>query len=121
MTIKEILFPGGNALSQSALRTLATKQRLDPDILRVTVSDSAAYRAGTSDRPVTYQYWGSRIVELHEELENPTPRGLFWRWLERKSGARHASEFLSLSLPRFPPPCVCVCVSPCADSVNYLN
>ncbi len=42
-------------------------------------------------------------MDLQEELEHPTPRGVLWRWLERKSGARYASEefpfiFLFLSL-----------------------
>lgn len=55
------------------------------------------YRAGTK-RPLDYQYWGTRIVDLHEEIEHPTPRGILWRWLERKSGARYARE---MSFPLF--------------------
>ena len=93
-TIKEILFPD-DAASQSTLHTLVAKKQLDPDILRVM--DSPAYRAGT-ERPLDYQYWGTRIVDLHEEIEHPTPRGILWRWLERKSGARYASE---MSFPLF--------------------
>ncbi|KAF4973927.1 hypothetical protein FZEAL_9113 [Fusarium zealandicum] len=36
-----------------------------------------------------YRYLDSRIMELYEELETPTPRGFLEKWLERKSGARY--------------------------------
>jgi hypothetical protein len=29
-------------------------------------------------------------MDLHEELESPTPRGIMEKWFERKSGARYA-------------------------------
>jgi len=29
------------------------------------------------------------MAELYEEVENPSPDGLFEKWLERKSGARY--------------------------------
>jgi hypothetical protein len=96
-TINEILFPD-DAASQSSLRNLVSKQKLDPDILRVV--DSPAYLAELN-KGLDYQYWGSRLMELCEELENPTPRGVLWRWLERKSGARYASKSLT---PRLEPP-----------------
>jgi len=28
-------------------------------------------------------------MELHEEMENPRPRGLIEKWVERRSGARY--------------------------------
>lgn len=29
------------------------------------------------------------MAELYEEIENPSPDGLFEKWLERRSGARY--------------------------------
>ena len=36
-----------------------------------------------------YLYLGSKLMDLYEEIENPTPRGLVEQWLERRSGARY--------------------------------
>ncbi|RYO90479.1 hypothetical protein DL763_005328 [Monosporascus cannonballus] len=37
-----------------------------------------------------FVYFGSGLMELYEEVKNPTPRGFVERWFERKSGARYA-------------------------------
>jgi hypothetical protein len=37
----------------------------------------------------SYPYFGTRLAELYNEVQNPTPRGRFYPWLERKSGARY--------------------------------
>ncbi|KAK7430683.1 hypothetical protein QQZ08_002727 [Neonectria magnoliae] len=85
-TIKDVLFPD-DEVSQSMLRTLVSRAKFDPDIARIV--DSPPSQPGTNE-PMIYQYWGSRLLDLYDELENPTPRGYFQKWLERKSGARHA-------------------------------
>ncbi|KAK4188588.1 hypothetical protein QBC35DRAFT_495867 [Podospora australis] len=85
LTLKEILFPDDRE-SQSILRTLVSKKQFDPDLIRIV--DTPSYLSAVS-APYQYQYWGSRLMDLHEELENPTPRGFFATWLERKSGARY--------------------------------
>ncbi|ORY17649.1 hypothetical protein BCR34DRAFT_621819 [Clohesyomyces aquaticus] len=36
-----------------------------------------------------YHYFGSRLAELYDELQNPTLRGWFQTWLKRRSGARY--------------------------------
>lgn len=42
-----------------------------------------------NEKDISYHYFGARLADLYEELENPKPRGLVERWLERKSGARY--------------------------------
>lgn len=41
------------------------------------------------EHDIKYQYWGSRLMDLYDEIENPKPRGLLEQWMERKSGARY--------------------------------
>ena len=84
-TLKEVLFPD-DSMSLSILRTLIVKYKLDPDI--ISVIDLPLYRSAVK-RQIDYQYWGSRLMDLYDELENPTPRGFFEKWLERRSGARY--------------------------------
>jgi hypothetical protein len=84
-TKKDVLFPDDRR-SQSLLRALVEKHKLDPDISRIFLSASYRARTGGSMR---YQYWGFRLLDLQDELENPTPRGFIEKWLERKSGARY--------------------------------
>ncbi|KAH8683964.1 hypothetical protein BGZ61DRAFT_590081 [Ilyonectria robusta] len=81
-TIKEVLFPD-DSVSQSMLRSLISRDKFDPDMARIVDLSGL-------DEPVRYQYWGSRLLDLHDEIENPTPRGFFEKWVERKSGARYA-------------------------------
>jgi len=38
---------------------------------------------------ISYLCFGERLKELYEELENPTPRGMFEEWLQRRSGSRY--------------------------------
>lgn len=84
-TLKEVLFPD-DADSQSILRTLISRNKFDPDLVRIV--DSPVYLSATN-APISYQYWGSRLMDIYEEIENPTPRSFYEKWLERKSGARH--------------------------------
>lgn len=67
------------------LRSLVSKQNLDPDCLRF---ETAIVRAG-DENDINYQYWGSRLMDLYDEIENPKPRGLLEEWMERRSGARY--------------------------------
>lgn len=81
-SIQKIIFPMDRE-SQRMLRSLVSKQNLDPDLLRF---DTAINRA---EHNLKYQYWGSRLMDLYDEIENPKPRGLLEQWIERKSGARY--------------------------------
>jgi hypothetical protein len=59
---------------------------------------------------ISYLYFGSRLMDLYEELENPKPHGWIEKLMERKSAARYVmmatlvrdsglSSLLSLDLP----------------------
>jgi len=41
------------------------------------------------EKEIGYQYWGTRLVDLYEEIENPKPRGLIQRWLQMRCKDRH--------------------------------
>jgi hypothetical protein len=83
-SLQKILFPP-DPESQSLLRSLVSKALLDPDCLRF---EAAIYRLD-DEVETTYEYFGARLMDLYDEIENPRPRGLIEKWLERRSGARH--------------------------------
>lgn len=83
-SVQKILFPF-ELKSRALLRSLASKESFDPDCLRF---GSAFYR-GEHENDIQYQYWGSRLMDLYDEIENPKPRGIFETWLEQRSKARH--------------------------------
>ncbi|KAK1756989.1 hypothetical protein QBC47DRAFT_378211 [Echria macrotheca] len=83
-SLQKIMFPL-EPESQAMLRSLVSKQALDPDCLRF---GSTSYRR-EGENDIKYQYWGSRIMDLYDEIENPRPRGYLETWLERRSKARH--------------------------------
>ncbi|KAI0162630.1 hypothetical protein BJ166DRAFT_524140 [Pestalotiopsis sp. NC0098] len=83
-SFQKILFPL-DSKSQALLRSLVSKKAFDPDCLRF---GSSAYRL-EDENEVVYRYWGSRLMDLYDEIENPTPRGYVDIWLEKRSKARH--------------------------------
>ncbi|RYP75566.1 hypothetical protein DL771_002266 [Monosporascus sp. 5C6A] len=83
-SLQKVLFPL-EPESQALLRSLVSKQSFDPDCLRF---GSALFRR-YHENDITYQYWGSRLMDLYDEIENPKPRGLLETWLEQRSKARH--------------------------------
>jgi len=84
-SIQKILFPLSDAKSYSLLQSLTSTDSFDPDCLRF---ESASIR-DAEEKDIQYLYFGSRLADLYEELENPKPRGWAVKWLERKSGARY--------------------------------
>ena len=62
-----------------------SKASFDQDCLRF---ESAYYKSEYDDE-ISYHYFGSRLMDLYDEVENPTPRGLFQEWVQRRSGARY--------------------------------
>lgn len=82
--MQKILFPFDSD-SEQILCDLVSKESLDPDCLRY---DSAVYRR-EGEEAASYQYFGGRLVDLFKELEDPSPRGVLEKWLQRKSGARY--------------------------------
>ncbi|KAF9881804.1 hypothetical protein CkaCkLH20_00950 [Colletotrichum karsti] len=83
-SLQKVLFPLDKD-SQALLLSLVSKQSLDPDCRSLSYP---SYRH-EHERKVTYQYWGSRLVDLYEELENPKPRDTLGLWLKANSKERH--------------------------------
>lgn len=84
MTLQEILFPLDSD-SQSLLRALVSKQGYDPECLRVDIRE---YRRA-EEKTVQLRYWSTRLEDLYEYMQNPTPSGYIEKWMERRSGARY--------------------------------
>jgi hypothetical protein len=86
-TLQNILFPLTEAKSRALLLSLTstTTQNFDTDVLRY---DSVTIRNPHDPETIPYHYFGKRLADLHEELANPSPRGME-KWFERKSGARY--------------------------------
>ncbi|OPB47163.1 hypothetical protein A0O28_0072870 [Trichoderma guizhouense] len=83
-SMQKILFPFDSD-SEQILCDLVSKESFDPDCLRY---DSAVYRR-EGEEAASYNYFGGRLVDLFKELEDPSPRGILEKWLQRKSGARY--------------------------------
>ncbi|MCJ1436584.1 hypothetical protein MMC27_005964 [Xylographa pallens] len=84
-SIQKVLFPLSDPKSHSLLQSLTSTSHFDPDCLRF---ESASIRTA-DEKDIAYHYFGARLADLYEELENPKPRGWIEKWLERKSGARY--------------------------------
>ncbi len=84
-SVQKILFPLTDRKSKSLLFSLTSTSSFDSDCLRF---DSTSIR-NNDEKDIAYHYLGERLAELYDELENPTPRGSFEKWLERRSGARY--------------------------------
>jgi len=83
-TVHKILFPSDQD-SQAILSSLISHKNFDEDCLRY---ESARYRKD-DETDSTGLYWGARLADLFDEVQNPTARGWFQTRLERKSGARY--------------------------------
>ncbi|KAL3417856.1 hypothetical protein PVAG01_10866 [Phlyctema vagabunda] len=83
-SIQKVLFPLDDPKSKVLLQSLVSVAAFDPDCLRF---ESAAIRK-LDEKDIPYHYFGARLADLYEELQDPTPRGIE-RWFERKSGARY--------------------------------
>ena len=83
-TIHNVLFPSDRE-SQALLSSLVTKHGFDDDLLRFESWDHYAH----NDTILSYPYFGNRLLELYEELQNPKPRTRLESWFERKNGARY--------------------------------
>ncbi|KAH7020239.1 hypothetical protein EDB80DRAFT_601912 [Ilyonectria destructans] len=79
-----ILFPLDSD-SQSLLRSLVSKELFDPDCLRF---GTTLYQR-QNESETSYWFWGSRLMDLFDEIENPKPRSLLEVWMDKRSKARH--------------------------------
>ncbi|KAI0376509.1 hypothetical protein F5Y04DRAFT_209145 [Hypomontagnella monticulosa] len=83
-TLRHIIFPIERE-PQSILRSLIIREKFDPDNNCI----DTIFLQHPNGEPIRYEYWGTRLWRLHEELEHPTPRGTVENWLERRSGSRY--------------------------------
>lgn len=60
-------------------------QSYNPNGLRI---DSRQYRRA-EEKTVQLRYWGARLDDLFEHMQNPTPKSYVEKWIERRSGARY--------------------------------
>lgn len=84
-SIQKILFPISDKKSYSLLVSLTSTSLFDSDALRFEFTSIR----DLDETDVLYHYFGSRLVDLYEALENPKPHGWMQKWVERKSGARY--------------------------------
>jgi hypothetical protein len=86
-SIQKILFPLWDPESRALLQSLTSSRNagFDPDCIRF---ESAAIRK-PEEKGICYYYFGSRLMELYDEVQNPKPRGRLEKWLQRRSGARY--------------------------------
>jgi hypothetical protein len=82
----QLLFPSEPS-SQALLRNFVSKQGFDPDCLRFGTAPFEL--RGEKEWAMRFPTWGSRLMHLYDEIENPKPRGRIEAWLERKSKSRH--------------------------------
>jgi len=78
-TLYNILFPDDRS------GTYVTKCGFDPDVLRCDVS---RYRR-KDDPEVDNTYFGTRLKEIYDEMQNPTPRHDWANWFHRHSAQRY--------------------------------
>jgi len=85
-----LLFPVLDDKTTALLRTLIANQRFDPDCLNF---GTAAFETpDEKERVIRFPVWGSRLMDLYDEIENPKPRNLIDLWVERRSRARHVMK-----------------------------
>ncbi|KAK3316008.1 hypothetical protein B0H66DRAFT_478959 [Apodospora peruviana] len=83
-----LLFPQDEK-SQALLRNLVAKHDFDPDCLRFGTAPFELQSTDERQRAAQFPVWGSRLMDLYDEIENPKPRGMLDAWLERRSKSRH--------------------------------
>ena len=82
------MFPLWDSESTSLLKSLVDSASFDADLL--SGGDSSFLR--DDEEKIDYLYLGGRLSEIYDEIRNPQPRGLWARWVERRSGARYVMQ-----------------------------
>jgi hypothetical protein len=85
-SIQHILFPATEQ-SYKLLQDLVSNSSFDPDCLHYESVDYP--KENSHEEKVTYHYFGSRLLDIYEELQDPRPRGGIEKWFERRSSARY--------------------------------
>ena len=83
-TLYHVLFPSDRA-SQALLSSLVRKQHFDKSLLQY---DMARYRR-KDDPDIVYSYFGTRIADIYDEVQDPTPRPGWESWFQKYSSPRY--------------------------------
>jgi hypothetical protein len=83
-SLNAILFPPLTK-SHEILRALVAKGTFNQDMLQLESRD-IRHKHETEGE---YRYLASRLRELRDEIENPTPRGPLEQWFERWAAQRY--------------------------------
>lgn len=83
-SLNAILFPPLTK-SHRILRDLVAKGTFNEDMLQLESRD-VRHKHETEGE---YRYLASKLRDLRDEIENPTPRGRFERWFERRIAQRY--------------------------------
>ena len=83
-TLHHVLFPS-NCSTQTLVSTLVRRHGFDEDVLQYA---STRYRRD-DDSECTYAYFGNRLAEIYDEMQDPAPRRGWERWLQKYSAQRY--------------------------------
>lgn len=83
-TIHDVLFPSDTG-SQALLSSLVHKNGFDADLLQYEL----ARFQREDDPPVDYPYFGTRLADIYDELQSPTPRHGWENWFQKYSAQRY--------------------------------
>jgi hypothetical protein len=76
---------------------MATKHGFQEDFLRYKIS----WFKRDDDSEVDYSYFGDRLLELHNELEDPSPRNWFERLFEGGSKSAERKMLMATTIGVF--------------------
>lgn len=88
-SLQNILFPMDNKKARELLDRLMKKKQWDPELREYDLGATGIGGGGT----IAYHYFAERLSELHDEMENPSPRG----WLERRFERRKADRYMMMA------------------------
>lgn len=83
-SLNSVLFPPFPE-SQYILQSLVSKRVFDEDVLHLNMHELRRRNEVEGE----YRYLASRLRDLYNEIENPTPRRRFEQWFERRIAQRY--------------------------------
>lgn len=84
-SIHTIIFPAWSK-SHDMLQDLVAKGTFNQDMLQLAARDIRRHKDESEGE---YRYLASKLRDLLEEVKNPTPRGRFQQWFERRVAQRY--------------------------------
>ena len=95
-TLYKVLFPPGRE-SENFASYLTKKHGFQEDFLRYKIS----WFKRPDDPEVDFSYFGARLLELHDELEDPSPRNWFERLFEGGSKSAERKMLMATTIGVF--------------------